>query len=629
MTVAYPFGLWPSALTPRQMAAGLRLSDVQWDSAGQTLVWREARDGRGTLWALDLATPDAPYELTPGDLTVRARLGYGGGDFSVGNGLVVFAEGNSGRLFVQHLAGGMPRALTPAFGSAADPALAPDGRHLLFLHSYEDQDCIAVVDSAGQHWPQRLAQGHTFYMWPCWHPSGTQVAFVAWDHPHMPWDSSLLYLADLDFVGSLPVLRNARVVAGGPTTSIFQPCFAPDGQHLAFVSDQDGWWQIYLLDLNTGKQRQLTTGAAEHGEPAWAYGMRTLAWSYDGQALAFLRNWGGLRQLCLQPLTDSPMQVLSADTSYRWFNQLAAAPTTTAFASLASSSVVQPQVIVTDTSGTRSIRRSANELLSAPALAVAHPVEWSVGEATVYGLLSLPPGYTPNGEGPRPPAVILIHGGPTGQATAAYSNEVQFFATRGYVVLEINYRGSTGYGRAYAQALREAWGIVDVEDAASGARYLGDTGIADPERMVLMGGSAGGYTVLETLAQHPEVFCAAICRYGVANLFSLVANTHKFEAHYLDALLGPLPEAAARYRERSPIFHSERIKTPLAIFQGAEDKVVPPDQAEAIVAALRRHGVPHHYHLFPGEGHGWRRSETIEAYYQALERFLREYVIFA
>ncbi|RRR76817.1 MAG: S9 family peptidase [Candidatus Viridilinea halotolerans] len=629
MTLPPPFGLWPSDLTPRQMAAGLRLTDVQWDSTGHTIVWREVHDGRGALWALDLATPDAPRELTPGDLTVRGRLGYGGGDFAVGNGLLVFAEGASGRLFVQPLATGMPRPLTPAFGSVADPALAPDARHVLFVHSYEEQDCIAVVDSAGQHWPQRLFTGHDFYMWPCWHPNGTQVAFVAWDHPNMPWDGTLLYLADLDRSGGLPLVRDLHAIAGGPTTSIFQPCFAPDGRHLAFVSDQDGWWQIYLLDLATGEQRPLTSGVAEHAEPAWAQGMRTLAWSYDGQALAYLRNWGGLRELCLQPLAGGPPHVLSADTGYRWFNQIAAAPTTTAFATIGSSSVVQPQVIVADTSGTRSIRRSASAFIPTNQLAATHPVEWSVGDATVYGLLSLPPGYTPDGEEPRPPAVILIHSGPTGQATAAYNNDVQFFATRGYAVLEVNYRGSTGYGRAYVQALRGQWGVVDVEDVASGAHYLIENGIADAQRIVVMGGSAGGYTVYETLAQHPEVFCAGICRYGVANLFSVVADTHKFEAHYLDGLLGPLPEAAAIYRERSPLFHAERINTPLLIFQGSEDKVVLPEQSEAIVAALRRRGVPHRYHLFDGEGHGWRRRETVTAYYHAIEQFLKEYVIFA
>jgi dipeptidyl aminopeptidase/acylaminoacyl peptidase len=263
-------------------------------------------------------------------------------------------------------------------------------------------------------------------------------------------------------------------------------------------------------------------------------------------------------------------------------------------------------------------------------LAAARPVSWpTAGGAVAHGLLYLPAGYTPGQPGPRPPAIVRIHGGPTDQATACYSASTQFFTTRGYAVLEVNYRGSTGYGRGYMLALRERWGICDVEDAVSAARYLADAGVADPGRLVIYGGSAGGYTVLESLCRAPGTFRAGICLYGVSNLFALAADTHKFEQRYLDLLVGPLPETAERYRERSPIFHADMIRDPVAIFQGAEDTVVPPAQAEEIVAALRRGGVPHIYQLYPGEGHGWRRPETIEAFYTAVDAFLRQHVIFA
>ena len=224
---------------------------------------------------------------------------------------------------------------------------------------------------------------------------------------------------------------------------------------------------------------------------------------------------------------------------------------------------------------------------------------------------------------------MRIHGGPTGQSVACYNPATQFFVTRGYAVLDVNYRGGTGYGRAYMLALRERWGVCDVEDAVSAARYLGEAGIADPSRLVIYGGSAGGYTVLEALCRAPGTFRAGICLYGVSSLFGLAADTHKFEAHYLDLIVGPLPATAERYRERSPIFHADLIRDPVAIFQGAEDTVVPPAQSEEIVAALRRGGVPHTYQLYPGEGHGWRRPETIEAFYTAVEAFLRQHIIFA
>ena len=624
-----PFGLWPSPLTPPQMASALRLDDVQWDRDGRCLVWLETRDGRGTLWCADVASGDAPRELTPAELAVRGRVGYGGGEFTVGAGTVIFAEAASARLFRQSLSGGAPQPLTPAFGAAASPALAPDGRHLLYVHTYEEVDCIAVADSAGHQWPQRLATGHDFYLWPCWHPNGTQIAYVAWDHPAMPWDSTTLYLADLDLSGPLPTLKATRALAGGPATSIFQPTFAPDGRHLAYVSDLDGWWHVYVHDLATGEQRRITEGAAEHAQPAWGQGPRTLAWGRDGKRLYYLRNEGGVRRVCVQPVDGGPAQPLSDGEGYTWFTQPAASPTSDALAGIASSPAITPRVMLADGAQTRVIRRSSGELVPEAHYASALPVTWTAGGGTVYGVLYLPPGYVPGGVGVRPPAVVRVHSGPTDQAVTAYNAEVQFLATRGYAVLEVNYRGSTGYGRAYTQALRGEWGNYDVADALGAAHYLASAGIADPARLVLMGGSAGGFTVLAALCQAPEVFRAGVCRYAVTNLFTLAADTHKFEARYFDSLVGPLPEMAARYRARSPMLNVEKLNTPLLIFQGAEDKVVPPEQAELVVAALRRRGVPHVYHLFPGEGHGWRRAETIAAYYHALEAFLRQYVIFA
>lgn len=630
MSAQPPFGLWPSPLSPRAMAGGVRLNDVQWDSDGRHLVWSEGRDGRTALWCADLAGADAPRELTPADLSVRARVGYGGGDFTVAQGQVFFAEAGSGRLFRQRLDGGQPAPITPAFGAVAAPALSPDGAWLLYVHSLDDDDCIAVVDAAGRQWPQRLVAGHDFFMWPVWHPTGERMAYVAWDHPHMPWDGSSLFLADLNRAGPSLCLSSTTLIAGGPSVSVFQPAFSPDGRHLAFVSDADGWWQIYLYELATGSTRRLSEGAAEHGQPAWGQGARTLAWSRDGRRLYFLRNEGGTRRVCVQPVDGGTYQVLSDGEGYSWFSQPAASPTSDALAGIASSPVIPDRVMLADGQRSRVLRRSAGELIPAEALAAAHQVTWAAADgATVYGLLYLPPGYQPTASGPRPPAVVLVHGGPTDQSVLSYDGEAQFFATRGYVVLDVNYRGSTGYGRAYAQALREQWGVLDVADTIAGARYLAEAGLADSARLVVMGGSAGGFTVLEALCQAPELFRAGICRYGVANLFSLVADSHKFEAHYLDSLVGTLPAFAARYRERSPLFHAERLNTPMAIFQGADDKVVPPAQSEALVNALRRRGVPHIYHLFGGEGHGWRRVETIETYYKAIDAFLREHVIFA
>lgn len=273
------------------------------------------------------------------------------------------------------------------------------------------------------------------------------------------------------------------------------------------------------------------------------------------------------------------------------------------------------------------VRRASTESVPTEALSSPQPLSWrSFDGDQAHGIF-----YPPAGElaaGARPPLIVIIHGGPTSAVTSAWNPQAQFFATRGYAVLLVNYRGSTGYGRDYMLKLRESWGIYDVKDAQHGVIAAGERGLADPSRAVIFGGSAGGYTVLQSLVELPGFYKAGICLYGVSSLFALASDTHKFEVHYLDSIVGPLPEAAAVYRERSPIFHADRIVDPVAVFQGDIDRVVPRAQSDTIVASLRARGIPHEYHVYEGEGHGWRKTETIEAFYEAVDRFLRQYVVY-
>lgn len=626
---AQPFGLWKSPVTPRSLAGGLRLSGVAWDSDGATLVWLEGRSAQGVLVAATVTGKqvEAPRDLTT-DLSVRARVGYGGGDFTVGRGSVFFAEAQSSRLYRQELAGGPARPITPAFGHAASPALAPDGRHLIFIHSYERTDLLAIVDATGQSWPQRLATGHDFYMQPCWHPSGAMIAYIAWDHPNMPWDGTLLYLAELRQEGNLPAIATSQMITGDRDTAIFQPAFSPDGRYLAFVSDTSGWGQLWLYELASGEMRRLTGEEAEYGEPAWTQGQATFTWAHDSSALYALRNQRGIRTPVRVPLDGSPTEPITGLTRYSWVDALAASPATDQLALIASSSRQPARLVLAGNSNAQVVKRTAAELVTEAALVEGRPVTWKTGATEVHGILYLPRGFEP-GTQPCPPAVVAIHGGPTSQAPVSYNGRAQFFATRGYTYLEVNYRGSTGYGRPYMLELRNNWGVCDVEDAASAAGYLAEAGLADLARIVIMGGSAGGFTVLETLCRAPGVFRAGICLYGVSSMFGLAAETHKFEERYLDTMLGPLPEAGAIYRERSPLFHADLLKDPLIIFQGEIDQVVPRNQSDQIVDSLRRRGVPHEYHVYADEGHGWRKTETIEHFYNAIDSFLRRYVIFA
>ena len=622
-----PFGLWDSPLQPDDLAGGVRFRDVAWDSDGQTLVWLEGRGADGVL--VCQGGDQAPRDLNAA-LSVRAQVGYGGGDFAVQHGQVYFAEQRSGRLFRQPLETGPTRPLTPPFGHAASPAPSRDGRWLVYVHTAEGTDCLAIVDAEGKRWPQRLAQGADFYMQPAWHPDGKRLAWIEWDHPQMPWDGARLVLGQLRLPrDGFPILSATEILAGDARTAVFQPAFSPDGRFLAYTSDQTGWSQLYLRDLRSGSTTCLTGEDYDIGLPAWAQGMRAFAFAADSRRLYFTRGEGGFRRahvLDLESQTSAPVDALAEYTSVE---QLAAAPRGDRLACIASSPAIPSRVVGLERGKGRTRARSATETIPPEELAQPEPVSWSVADGTRVHGLYYPPTSTRFASTGRPPLVVNVHGGPTSQTDTGFSARSQFFATRGYAVLDLNYRGSTGYGRSYRETLNLSWGLLDVEDAVSGARHLADQGLADPARLVIMGGSAGGYTVLRTLTAEPGFFRAGLCLYGISNLFTLAADTHKFEARYLDSLIGPLPEASDAYRERSPLFAVDRLRDPIAIFQGTDDKVVPPEQAEVIVASLRRRNVPHEYHLYEGEGHGWRKPETIAAFYRAVEAFLKQHVLFA
>lgn len=625
------FGLWPSPITPAALATALRLNEPAWDSDGRTLAWVEGRSDRGVVVAhhlTDLATRD----LTP-QTSVRAFIGYGGGDFAISHHTLYFVGQDDQRIYRQDLDGGSPQPITPPFGAASSPTVSPDGRWVAYIHSFEDVDTLAIVDSHGHHWPRRLAQGRDFYMQPVWHPAGDRLAWVEWDHPNMPWDSTELRIASLDLTGALPTIADTAIVAGGPEISIFQPHFTRDGQSLLYISDQTGWGHLYRRHLATGAIQQLTHGPAEHGTPAWAHGMRTFAELPSG-TIVVIRSQNAFHQLIAIDPTGAQRDLSPSLPGYTAFTAPAASPTAEQLAIVASGGKQPPRIITIDLTTPTSpkvhvLRRSDSELVPPSALSEPQPVSWTSFDGELAHGLYYPPASNRYQSSGTPPLIILVHGGPTSQALATWNPQAQYFATRGYAVLLPNYRGSTGYGRAYMAKLSRSWGIYDVEDARTGALALADRGLADPGRLVIMGGSAGGFTVLQSLVTYPGVYKAAICMYGVANQFTLAADTHKFESHYLDTLLGPLPQAAATYRERSPLFHADRIRDPIAVFQGEIDRVVPREQSDSIVASLRARGVPHEYHVYPGEGHGWRKSETIDHFYRAVEAFLRSHVLYA
>ncbi len=630
-----PYGVWLSPVTAGLISQRTRINDVQWSGDGMTLIWDESRSGKNVLVAQsensarrDLTTEQAP----------RGGVGYGGGTFGTAlhSDRLVFAN-SDGRLYQRGLGFEPPHPITPAIGTPAagiaSPTISPDGNWVVYVFSDGVTDLLGLANMNGSQWPSQLVRGADFYMQPAWHPAGDRLAWVEWNHPNMPWDGTRIQLATL--AGSPPHIEHEQLVAGGDACPVQQPLFSPDGRWLSYIEETEDseWENLMLYNLETGERRVLVKGEGfEIASPAWVQGERSTAWSPDSQRMYYFRFTGPNSSLWVVDLARGSSQ--QVDTApYTAISQLmvspVAGPKGDRLAFLASAPDQPTQVVRWQAGQIQIMAYSTAATYDPASLPNPREISWPTSDGeTAYGLYYPPENPRFTGEG-LPPAILHIHGGPTSIASNQFNGEAAYFTSRGYAYVEVNYRGGTGYGRSYRHAMRQRWGDVDVEDAASCARMLAEKQLADAGKLVITGGSAGGYTVLNTLIRFPGLFKAGVCLYGVANLFALDLDTHKFEKHYNASMIGPLPEAAPRYQAWSPVFHADKIRDALYIFQGSEDKVVPPNQAEEITSALRAHGTPYKFKLYEGEGHGFRKSETIADYLKETERFLQQFVLFA
>lgn len=611
-----PFGLWPSEITADSLAGSIRLEDAQFDTDG-SVAWLESVDGTSSL--MYQQGFDAPRSLSNG-MKVGGTVGYGGGDFTIEDGVVVFAS--KGRLYKVSTYMGLPQAITPEFGDLASPVISPDNNEVLFVSSIEGKDSLAITHLSGEGWPKQLSTGADFYMQPVWHPSGKLIAWVEWDHPEMPWDGTRLMLAELEG----EALSRKECLFGSVHIPVFQPAFSPDGKYLSFIAGDGELDTLYLINLEDMGIKPLVTGQVLL-DPAWIQGIRNYAWSSDSSSIYHFTNQKGIRFIYRVEVSGGGKSAVESGP-YKWLKQLSVSPVDDSLLFIGSSPQLPNRVVKLGNDHTQLLKRSTAENVNPLYLPDPQPIEWPAPDGSIVHGLFFPPS-SPNfiGNG-LPPAVVSIHGGPTSARVWDYNDQARFFTSRGYAYLEVNHRGSTGYGRDYMLKLRGQWGKVDVEDTVGGAKALGALGLADPKRMVVMGGSAGGYTVLNSMIHYPGAFKAGINFYGVANLFDFIIGTHKFEERYNDSLVGTLPEAAEKFRAWSPVFHADQIKDPIAVFQGEIDKVVPKEHSEQIVAILLANKVPHIYKLYPGEGHGFRKAENIADFYNSIDTFLKLHLLF-
>jgi dipeptidyl aminopeptidase/acylaminoacyl peptidase len=604
------YGCWKSPITSELIVAGtIGLGGVIFD--GEDIYWLEGRPTEGGRNVLVRQTPDgAIKDVTPPPFNVRTRVHeYGGGSLLIADGTIYFSNFSDQRIYRQR-PDSEPQPLTAESQRRyADYIIDSQQNRLIAVcedHSPEGEpeNTIVSIDlKTGE--VQTLVSGRDFYTSPRLCTNGTHLAWISWNHPNMPWDETQLWMAEIKPDGSLD---EAKCIAGGTEESIGEPRWSPDGK-LYFSSDRDGWWNLYRYNLE-GTIEPLYKMEAEFAYPHWVFGISTYNFASSSQIICTYTQNGSWY---LASLDTETKQLQPIETPYNNIGSLQVKGDRLAFIG---GSPTQPTAVVVqdlNSAKTEILKQSSNltidiGYLSSP-VAIAFPTENGL---TAYAWYYPPKNkdyIAPSGE--LPPLLVKSHGGPTAAASASFSLRIQYWTSRGFGYLDVNYGGSTGYGREYRQRLNHQWGIVDVDDCVNAAKYLVQQGKADKNRLAISGGSAGGYTTLAALT-FKDTFKAGASHYGVSDLEALAKDTHKFEARYLDGLIGKYPEEKAIYQARSPIHFTDLLSCPVIFFQGLEDKVVPPNQAEMMVKAIKEKGIPVAYVPFEGEQHGFRRADNIK-----------------
>jgi dipeptidyl aminopeptidase/acylaminoacyl peptidase len=608
---AIPYGSWRSPITSDLIVAEtIGLGSVAFD--GSDIFWLETRpseSGRNVIVRRSAA--GHVRDVTPVPFSARTRVHeYGGNAFFVADGVVYFTNDADQRLYRQAY-DAPPQALTPPGPMRYADALVDRKRDRLICvcedHSTsgEPTNTIVALDLEGQRLTRVLASSADFYASPCLSPDGRQLAWLSWNHPNMPWDGTELWVGSFTDDGAL---IETRCIAGSDTESVFQPQWSPTGE-LYFVSDDNGWWNLYRWSAS--RHEPITEMQAEFGLPQWVFGMSTYGFVSPRQIVSAF-NEQGLWQLAI--IDTATRKLTRIDTPYSDIGGVRGAAGRALF--IAGSASEPASVVAFDLARgqVQVLRRSTEVDIDGGYMSPPEQLVFPTKDGkTAYGIYYAPRNCDYSAAADmRPPLIVECHGGPTAAASTTLNLKRQYWTSRGFAVVSVNYAGSTGYGRAYRERLNGQWGIADVDDCLAAARYLIEQDKADRERVAISGGSAGGYTVLCALTFH-DLFTAGASYYGISDLEALARDTHKFESRYLDRLIGPYPQCRERYRQRSPIHFAERLSCPVIFFQGLEDRVVPPNQTERMVQALRRNGIPVAYLAFESEQHGFRQAANIKA----------------
>jgi dipeptidyl aminopeptidase/acylaminoacyl peptidase len=603
-----PYGTWRSLIGAADLArSAISLNYLQ--VAGGTAHWVESRPTEGGRYVIVTPTANGEVkELTPPGFNVRTRVHeYGGTPYTLSRGALYFSNFSDQRLYVQR-PGEAPVALTPEGYRYADCEPDAAGTRLFCVREDhtgkgEPKNAIVALDAAGSGAGTVLFDGSDFVAYPRASADGRRMAWIAWNHPDMPWDATTLHVADLTSTG----LSGSTSIAGGSRESVLEPRWGADGT-LYFISDRSNWWNLYRY--RDKRIEPVFSLEAELASPLWTLGQANYALTGDGRAI--VRYGVGARDrlgvVDLQSGEITPVDLPFVGLSNLQFVSPNAA------AAIAASPTEEAAVVTIDlsTGGHRVLRAPGSLKLDPAFVSVAEPIEFPTAGGLTAHAFYYPPTNPEFTAVPRetPPLVVKVHGGPTSHSKPELAMATQYWTSRGFALLDVNHGGSSGFGREYRERLNANWGIVEVADVVAAVKYLVDAGRVDGNRVAIRGGSAGGFTVLAALAFH-DVFKAGANYYGVSDLEALARDTHKFESRYLDRLVAPLPQGRAIYEARAPIRHLEKFNAPLITFQGKEDKVVPPDQSRAIVTALKSKGVPVAYIEFEGEQHGFRKAETI------------------